>query len=107
MYRWKVTVFLTTSFFLLCLEIYGRGRRTLANEVIGDSERSELEHDNETLSEKDFPSLREWMDDRQLLYKERGRVVNEVCQRYKVKNTTSNNSVTDFINMSTHADKGK
>ena len=46
------------------------------------------------------------MDDCQFLYKERGRVVKEVCQRYKVKNTTSNNSVADFINMSTHADNG-
>eukprot|EP00090_Calanus_glacialis_P003538 TRINITY_DN12610_c0_g1_i1.p1 TRINITY_DN12610_c0_g1~~TRINITY_DN12610_c0_g1_i1.p1 ORF type:complete len:443 (-),score=137.58 TRINITY_DN12610_c0_g1_i1:210-1538(-) len=105
MYRWKVTVFLTTSFFLLCLEVYGRGRRKLENEVVEEGERSEHEYDDDMLSEEDFPSLREWMDDRQLLYKERGRVVMEVCQRYKVKNTTSNNSVTDFINMSTHADK--
>ena len=71
-----------------------------------DDERPDHEYDNDMLSEEDFPSLREWMDDRQLLYKERGRVVMEVCQRYKVTNTTSNNSVTDFINMSTHADKG-
>ena len=78
----------------------------MENEVMGDNERSEHEYNN-MLSEEDFPSLREWMDDRQLLYKERGRVVKEVCQRYKVKNTTSNNSVTDFINMSTHADKGE
>jgi hypothetical protein len=106
MYRWKVTVFLTTSLFLLCLEFYGRGRRTLENKAMKDDERSEHENDDDTLSEEDFPSLREWMNDRQLLYKERGRVVMEVCKRYKVMNTTSNNSVTDFINMSTHADKG-
>ena len=58
------------------------------------------------ISEEDFPSLREWMDDRNILYEERGRVVREVCQKYKVNNITSNSSVTDFINMSTHADKG-
>ena len=78
----------------------------MENEVMEDDERPDHEYDNDMLSEEDFPSLREWMDDRQLLYKERGRVVMEVCQRYKVNNTTSNNSVTDFINMSTHADKG-
>ena len=49
----------------------------MENEVMEDDERSEHEYDSDMLSEEDFPSLREWMDDRQLLYKERGRVVME------------------------------
>ena len=102
MYGWKVILFLFTSFSLLCLEIYGRGRRKLENEVIENNEDS----DSDVFTEEDFPTLREWMDDRQLLYKERDRVVKEVCEKYQVKNITSNSSVTDFINMSTNADKG-
>ena len=74
----------------------------MENEAIEDTADS----DSEVFSEEDFPTLREWMDDRQLLYRERGRVVKEVCEKYQVKNVTSNSSVTDFINMSTHADKG-
>ena len=66
----------------------------------------EKEEGEYSISEEDFPSLREWMDDRNILYEERGRVVREVCQKYKVNNITSNSSVTDFINMSTHGDKG-
>jgi len=108
MYRWKVSVFLFTSFILLCVELYGRGKGGVKNERMEDLEHSAADEDMddyETVNEEDFPTLREWIDDRQLLYEERGRVVREVCHKYKVGNTTSNSSVTDFINMSTHADK--
>ena len=104
MFRWKAVVFLATSFVLLCLELYGRGKSDLENKV-GEDEKHD-EYENEIIHEEDFPTLREWMDDRQLLYNERGRVVKDMCEKYKVKNITSNSSVTDFINMSTHADKG-
>ena len=105
MYRWKAVVFLTTSFVILCLEFYGRGKSDFENGEIIKEENDE-EYESEIINEEDFPTLREWMDDRQLLYNERGRVVKEVCEKYKVKNVTSNSSVTDFINMSTHGDKG-
>jgi len=96
-------VFLATSFALLCLELYGRGRSDLENKITDEEKYDDNESD--IINEEDFPTLREWMDDRQLLYNERGRVVREVCEKYKVKNITSNSSVTDFINMSTHADR--
>ena len=54
--------------------------------------------------ESEFPSLQDWVEDRAVLYRERARLVRAVCQQEGVANTTSNNSVTDFINQSTKAD---
>ena len=59
-------MFLFTSIFLVCCELYGwtTSKKT--------SDQGEEENPrNETIREEDFPTLKEWLDERDVLYKER------------------------------------
>ena len=84
MIRWKASVFVVTSLFLLCCELYGwansdKGR----TEQLARKERGETEPDNlvdDFVREEDFPTLKEWLDDREVLYKERARSVEFLSQ---------------------------
>ena len=77
MIRWKASVCVATSIFLLCCELYGwaysdRG----ATEQLARKEREQSETENlvdDFVREEDFPTLKEWLDDREVLYKERAR----------------------------------
>ena len=77
MIRWKASVFVATSIFLLCCELYGwaySDRRE--TEQLASKERGQPETDNlveDFVREEDFPTLAEWLDDREVLYKERAR----------------------------------
>lgn len=60
---------------------------------------------NGVLSEEDFPTIHEWLDDRDVLYKERSRRLDAVCRKYQVSNSTSNSSLADLISVVTNSDK--
>ena len=70
MIRWKAPVFVVTSVFLLCCELYGwtseRGSRDEGKEKVEDDKL-------ELVREEDFPTLKEWLEDREVLYQERAR----------------------------------
>ena len=78
MIRWKASVFVVTSIFLVCCELYGWARNAdkPATERLVRDEREEPESENlveDFVREEDFPTLAEWLDDREVLYKERAR----------------------------------
>ena len=69
-----------TSGFLVCCELYGwttSGHKSSLKESFGDGEDREASVRNGVISEEDFPTLSEWLDDRDVLYKERSRWVQE------------------------------
>ena len=72
--RWKASMFLFTSIFLLCCEMYGW---TGSDE--DPKQKIDPANNNETINEEDFPTLREWLDDRDVLYKERLRYFKMIC----------------------------
>ena len=75
--RWKSPAFMLTSGFLVCCELYGwtkSGHKSSSYESSDDNE-NEAAMRNEVISEEDFPTLNQWMDDRDVLYKERSRYV--------------------------------
>ena len=80
MIRWKAPVFVITSIFLLCCELYGW---TSSDEASHDGvsvkqrDQNEKEKENDNFfREEDFPTLKEWLEDREVLYKERSRYTN-------------------------------
>ena len=69
-----------TSGFLVCCELYGwttSGHKSSLHESSRDGEDREASGRNGVISEEDFPTLSEWLDDRDVLYKERSRWVQE------------------------------
>ena len=67
-----------TSGFLVCCELYGwttSGHKSSPPENSGGDEKREASVRNGVISEEDFPTLSEWLDDRDVLYKERSRWV--------------------------------
>ena len=69
-----------TSGFLVCCELYGwttSGHKSSLQESSGDGEDREASGRNGVINEEDFPTLSEWLDDRDVLYKERSRWVQE------------------------------
>ena len=67
-----------TSGFLVCCELYGwttSGHKSSLQENSGGDEKREASVRNGVISEEDFPTLSEWLDDRDVLYKERSRWV--------------------------------
>ena len=78
--RWKGPAFMITSAFLVCCELYGwttSGHKSRQNqENFGDGgSKKEASVSDEVIREEDFPTLGEWLDDRDVLYKERSRFV--------------------------------
>jgi len=89
------------------------GRRPASRGVLqveGSTARTE-EEDEENFSslmeeeEQRFPSLKEWLDGREGLYRDRRGRLEAVCREEGVGNLTSNSSVADLINKYTHMDK--
>ena len=78
MIRWKASVFVVTSIFLVCCELYGWAHNTdkPTSDQLARGEGEETKSENlveEFVREEDFPTLAEWLDDREVLYKERAR----------------------------------
>jgi len=102
-------MFFLTSIFLVFCELYGW--TTSVPKSVRDREDSKDTSDdgidqtsNDVIREEDFPTLSEWLDDRDILYKERLRRVEDVCSQYQVNNQTSNNSLQDLISQVTNSD---
>ena len=77
MIRWKAPVFVLTSIFLLCCELYGWTYSEKGSDE-GLSRKERDEEGKETLDansvrEEDFPTLKEWLEDREVLYRDRAR----------------------------------
>jgi len=105
-------VFFVTSAFLVCCEFYSWTTNLNKSRHVEESSQDDLDRkgaidnfDNDVIREEDFPTLSEWLDDRDVLYRERLRRLGSVCEEYKVKNQTSDSSVKDLISQVTHADK--
>ena len=84
MIRWKASVCVVTSIFLLCCELYGWAHQSdkAATDQLSKKERIETDSENlvdDFVREEDFPTLAEWLDDREVLYKERARCVTIMC----------------------------
>ena len=80
MIRWKASVCVATSIFLLCCELYGWTRhhsdQVAPTDQLAKKERLQTGSENlvdDFVREEDFPTLAEWLDDREVLYKERAR----------------------------------
>jgi len=78
--------------------------------VEGSTARAEEEDDGSFSSfmeeeEQNFPSLKEWLEGREGLYRDRRGRLEAVCREEGVGNLTSNSSVADLINKYTHMDK--
>ena len=73
-------MFVITSIFLLCCELYGWTYSDKAQtEGLSRKEKAENEKDSvgdNFVRESDFPTLAEWLDDREVLYQERSRYGN-------------------------------
>ena len=94
--RWKGPAFMITSGFLVCCELYGwttSGRESSLKESYGEEKDASVS--NGVFSEEDFPTISEWLDDRDVLYKERSRcvAVPNLCSMMAPKNATA----IDFI----------
>ena len=80
---WKGPAFMITSGFLVCCELYGwttSGVKSSPQESYGDGEEKEASVRNGAISEEDFPTIHEWLDDRDVLYKERSRCVQSLFE---------------------------
>ena len=74
MIRWKAPVFVVTSVFLLCCELYGWTSERGSQDGVEGGGKEKVEDDNlELVREEDFPTLKEWLEDREVLYQERAR----------------------------------
>ena len=66
-------MFFITSIFLVCCEFYS-WTVTLNPKLKShdaSEEETEIDTDNTVVSEEDFPTLKEWLDDRDVLYQDR------------------------------------